>query len=78
MRRASITLTDDLDAAVRAFIDSQSAPPSLTTIVQEAVRAYLAERGYPTEPRRLHLTPSTTGSGLTDVSVEHDRELAET
>jgi hypothetical protein len=78
MRRTSITLPDDLDAALQAFIDGQSAPPSVTTIVQEAVRAYLAERGYPTAPRRLHVTPSPTGSGLTDVSIEHDRELAGT
>lgn len=76
MRRASITVPDDLQAALDAYIDGHSPRPSLTGIVQDALRAYLAARGYPTEPRRMRITPASSGSGRKDVSVEHDRELA--
>lgn len=77
MRRATITVPDDLESALDAYLARQPARPSLAAIFQAALRSYLAERGYLTEPRRLTITPAARGSGRTDVSVAHDRELAE-
>jgi len=76
MRRATITMPDDLDAGVTAYQRSQDAPPTLTAIVHAALRAYLIERGY--LPRRgpFRVTAAETGSGATDVSEQHDWELA--
>lgn len=76
MRRATITIPDDVEAGLAVYMESQDAPPTLAALVQSALRAYLTERGYLQEPRTLRLTPSATGSGRSDVSAEHDRELA--
>ncbi len=59
MRRATITLPDDLEADLDAYLASRDAPPSLTSLVQAALRRYLEEespgsgssdRPYPTGP----------------------------
>lgn len=59
MRRATITLPDDLEADLDAYLASRDAPPSLTSLVQAALRRYLdeespgpgsADRPYPTGP----------------------------
>ena len=48
MRRATITLPDDLEAELDSFLEAHEAPPALTTVVQAALRRYLAEkRGEP-------------------------------
>lgn len=44
MRRATITLPDDLEAEVEAYLGAQAAPPSLTALVQAALRRFLGER----------------------------------
>ena len=44
MRRATITLPDDLEAEVEAYLAKQEAPPSLTSLVQAALRRFLGER----------------------------------
>ena len=81
MRRATITIPDELDIQVNAYLAAQEAPPSLAALVQAALRRYLKEqrlkaREYQPPRRPLHVTPAPTGSGMSDVSVEHDRELA--
>ncbi len=81
MRRATITIPDDLDAQLRAFLAMQEAPPSLATLIQAALRRYLREqrlkeRQFQLPQRPLRITPAASGSGMSDVSVEHDRELA--
>jgi predicted nucleotidyltransferase len=43
MRRATITLPDDLAAAVDRFTASEPAAPSLTSLVQAALRRFLAD-----------------------------------
>jgi hypothetical protein len=82
MRRATITLPDDLEVRVERFLEQQDPEPSLTALVQTALRRYLdevewARRAYvpPSEP--LRITPAEEGSGHAETSVEHDRVLAE-
>lgn len=77
MRRATITLPDDLEVALDEYRAGQSAPPNLTSVVQAALRDYLVQRGYLREPRRLRLTPAPAGSGHTDVSASHDEHLVD-
>jgi predicted nucleotidyltransferase len=43
MRRATVTIPDDLALQVDAFSSKQPAAPSLTTLVQAALRRFLAE-----------------------------------
>jgi hypothetical protein len=77
MKRATITLPDDLAMGVDEYLRAQDAPPALTTLMQAALREYLRERGFPRSFRPLKITPATQGSGLTDVSVNHDKYFAE-
>jgi hypothetical protein len=78
MKRATVTLPDDLDKAMERYVRAQEAPPPLTTIVQAALREYLAERGFlPNRPRPLHISPARKGSGQHDISEAHDRYLAD-
>lgn len=73
-----MTLPDDLAEAVESYQEAQEAPPSLTTVVQAALRQYLGERGFLRKGRALRITPAPKGSGLRDVSQRHDRYLAVT
>ena len=75
MERATITLPDDLAAAVEGYQQAQGAPPSLTTVVQATLRQYLGERGFLRVRRPLQITPAAKGSGRSDISQEHDRYL---
>jgi metal-responsive CopG/Arc/MetJ family transcriptional regulator len=76
MKRATITIPDDLAAAVDRYVQAQEAPPALTSVVQTALRVYLTERGYLRARKRPHITPAPRGSGRHDVSEAHDRYLA--
>jgi hypothetical protein len=76
MKRATITMTDELEQAVAAYQQDQEVPPALTAVAQAALREYLAERGYLSSRRALQITPAEHGSGTCDVSQEHDRYLA--
>ncbi len=78
MKRATMTFPDDLAKAMERYLASQEAPPSLTTVVQAALRQYLGERGFLRTRRTLVITPAGSGSGRSDVSQQHDRYLAET
>lgn len=73
MKRATITMTDELEQAITAYQQDQEVPPALPAVAQPALREYLAERGYLSPRRTLRITPATRGSGERDVSEEHDR-----
>jgi len=77
MKRSTITLPDDLAAGVQAYSESQEVKPTLTALVQAALREYLARRGAhpPTKPPKI--TPAPKGSGRRDVSRRHDEYLAQ-
>jgi hypothetical protein len=72
MRRATITIPDELDRAIEAFQQDQPVPPSLTALTQTALREVLAQRGYALPRRTLRIQPSPVGSGKSDVSINHD------
>jgi len=76
MKRATVTIPDDLDKAVESYILAQEAPPSLTAVVQVALRQYLTEKGYIRPKRSLRITPAEHGSGRSDVSEFHDVYLS--
>ncbi len=76
MKRATITIPDDLAEAVDRYVRAQEAPPGLTAVVQTALRLYLIERGYLRADRALRIRPAPRGSGRHDVSEAHDRYLA--
>jgi hypothetical protein len=76
MKRATVTIPDDLAKAVEGYVEAQEARPPLTSVIQAALRQYLADRGYLGTRRRLRITPAKRGSGRRDVSRAHDRYLA--
>jgi hypothetical protein len=77
MKRATMTLPDDLAQAVEEYVQAQDVPPTLTGLVQAALTEYLRERGFLRSYRPLKITPASKGSGLKDVSVNHDEYFAE-
>ena len=76
MRRASVTIPDDLAKALDRYVRAQEAPPPLTSVVQAALRHYLVDRGYLGKPASLRIRTAARGSGRRDVSANHDRYLA--
>jgi len=77
MKRATVTIPDDLAEAVESYARRQEVQPPLTAIVQVALREYLTQRGYLKARGPLQIRPAERGSGKRDVSEAHDRYLAE-
>jgi Arc/MetJ-type ribon-helix-helix transcriptional regulator len=75
MKRATVTLPDDLADAMDDYVRSQEAPPALTAVVQAALREYLRERGFLRPYRPLRIT-AVGRSGRSDVSQNHDAYFA--
>lgn len=73
MKRATITIGDDLEKALRAYIRQQEVRPALASVVQAALREYLAGRGLAASGSKFSITPAKRGSGKSDVSDRHDR-----
>lgn len=61
MKRATITLPDDLAEAVEDYLQAQEARPALTTVLQAALRTYLRDRGYlrPHRPLKIKAVGSS-------------------
>jgi Arc/MetJ-type ribon-helix-helix transcriptional regulator len=78
MKRATISLPDDLEQALEQFVEAQAVPVHLTAVVQAAVREYLGERGYLPSTSKLSIRPAERGSGKDDVSASHDQYLSST
>ena len=76
MKRATVTIPDDLAKAFDSYVRAQEARPPLTAVVQAALRQYLTERGYLRPAGPLRITPVKRGSDRRDVSQAHDRYLA--
>jgi metal-responsive CopG/Arc/MetJ family transcriptional regulator len=51
MKRASISLPDDLARALDDYIHAQEVRPAVTTVIQAALREYLGARGFLQERR---------------------------
>jgi hypothetical protein len=77
MRRATVTIGDDIEASLDEYIRQQDAAPALSAIMQTALKEYLARRGFVPGDRRFRISPPRKGSGAKDVSIDHDRYLAE-
>ena len=76
MKRATMTLPDDLAEAVDDYRQAQEARPALTIVVQAALREYLGHRGFLRKHKPLKIRPAQRGSGRSDVSVDHDLYMA--
>lgn len=81
MKRTTITIPDELEAELDAYVRSHEEPLELTAVVQRALREFL-QRQEPLEDREyrpFRITPVEEKGGLgeSDVSVNHDRYLAE-
>lgn len=76
MKRATVTISDDLEASLDAYLDQQEVSPTSTAVVQAALREYLARRGFHKSTGKFHVTPARKGSGASDVSIRHDQYLA--
>ena len=76
MKRATVTISDEIEANLAAYIRQQEVSPPLTAIMQAALREFLSRRGFAAGTRKLRITPAKKGSGAKDVSVDHDRYLA--
>ncbi len=85
MKRATITIPDDLEAKLDEYVRRQDVPPALTAVVQAALGEFLEKRerfgGREFRPASgpLRITPikEKDGSGESDVSINHDKYLAE-
>ena len=76
MRRATVTIPDDLETALDRYLHDQGVTLQQTAVIQAAVRAYLQERGYLAPASPLRVRPAEHGSGQPDTSTDHDRYLA--
>lgn len=77
MKEVVVGLPDDLEEAVEAFWQDQAVPPDLGALADAALREYLASRGYFAPYRPLRITPAPIDGERNDVSIEHDKYLAE-
>lgn len=81
MKRATITIPDELEAKLEEYVRRQEVPPALTAVVQTALREFLEkrERFDEREFRPFRITPikEKDGSGESDVSINHDKYFAE-
>lgn len=79
MKRATVTLPDELEKAIETYRQAQDVPPALTSITQAALREYLERRGFLSDRpfRPFSITPAEEDSGASDVSENHDRHFAE-
>ena len=82
MKRATITIPDDLQNELDNFLAKQEAPPSLTSIMQTALRSYLEQRkwndrGYRAANGPMIIPRAKTGSGKNNIAKDHDKYLSE-
>lgn len=80
MRRATITIPDDLEVELNRYLERQPAPPTLATLLQAALRRYLEEeelrrRDYRPARGPLRISAASKGSGVADVAERHDAYL---
>ena len=82
MRRATVTLPADLEDQLESWLATQDPRPSLAGVVQSALRFFLENqklhrREYRPPSHSLTISAAASGSGAEDVSLDHDRHLAE-
>jgi hypothetical protein len=77
MKQAVVELSDDLVEGLARYRLSQDPALDLSAIVRQAIREFLAGRGLLQPSPGLRITPAERGSGLGDLSTEHDRYFTE-
>lgn len=77
MKQRQIALPGDLDAALTSIQGREGAVLPPDEVVQATLREYLAARGYVPPKQSLRITPPIRGSGVRDISVDHDRLFAD-
>ena len=82
MKRATITFPDELEAKLERYLNAQATPPTLSKLVQVALDDYLKNEEWTKRQVRLprgpfRMTPAALGSGERDISVNHDKHLAD-
>lgn len=74
MKRLTVSVSGELEESLENYLQDQEVAPSLTALLQAALREYLAERGYlMRRASAFKITPASEGSGLTDISQSHDQ-----
>ena len=73
MKRLTVSVSDELEESLEHYLQDQEVAPSLTALLQAALKDYLAERGYARRASAFKITPASEGSGLTDISQGHDQ-----
>ncbi|MGI8826559.1 MAG: hypothetical protein ACR2JC_13095 [Chloroflexota bacterium] len=76
MKRSTMSMPGELEQALNAYVGDHEAPPAVTSVVEAALRQFLAERGYLRPSRPFSIHPAERGSGMRDISIEPDRYLA--
>lgn len=78
MKRATITLPDELESALEAYQRAQDVPPAFTSVTRAALREYLERRGFLPDGsfRPFSITPAEEDSGANDISEKHDEYFA--
>ena len=85
MKRATVTLPDDLKIRLDTYLAAQPVAPSFSKVVQTALEAFLSEhelqralreRDY-RPPQGFPDFPVFKGSGKSDISINHDAYLAD-
>lgn len=81
MKRAMITIPDELRDALEQYARRQEEPPELSSVVQMALREFLERREGLEERESLiagfTILEERDDLGESDVSVNHDKYLAE-
>jgi hypothetical protein len=79
-----VSIPDDLDVRLEAYLAAQETPPSLTTVLQVALQEFLStralrERGF--QPASKPFAPTALAEkdsqGEPDASMNHDRYFSE-
>jgi len=77
MKSASVTIPDDLAEALAAYGRDQGLPTEAEALIEAALRQLLAGHGYLATFRPFHITPIEHDGEETDISINHDRYLAD-
>ena len=85
MKRATITLPDELNERLNAYLEAQLVQPSLTKVMQTALKKFLdaqmqtelVKRGYKSPTGFPNFPIFEQWSGKSDLSINHDRYFAE-
>lgn len=79
MNSTTITIPDEMKRALEDYARRQDERPDVSVVVETALREFLErhESIENNEFRPLRITPAKSGSGHTDVSINHDAYLAD-